>query len=487
MDAQKTVIDYILNYSNGNKPCVIDKSGVVSYSEFSSLIKTLAVCFKDEGIKKGDRVVIISAQTSLYLAAFHGLQYIGAIPVPLEKNSKPDNINAIVKSTEAVAVISHKPLDTDAKVIGYESIEGMPIANTDLPPDYCEVADILFTTGTTGKSKGVVMSHRADIAVAENVAIGVEKMEDEVEIIPMPLNHAFGLRRYFGNVITGATSVLLDGVINMKACYTAIEEYGVTAIALNPAALEIILKLSKAKLADYKTQLRYVQLGSAHLSDEDKRQLIELLPESRLYNFYGSTEAGCSSIIDFNKHSDKPNCIGKPTEHSKFAVLGENGEIIKSAPENKGRLICGGAMCMDGYYKDQDLTDETVKDGYVYSNDLSYIDSDGFIYLFGRCDDVITCGGNKIPPEEVEDTAKLSGLVTECACVPYLDPVTGAVIPKLFVVAKSDFTPEKLQTYLSGKLEYYMVPKKYETVESLPKTFNGKILRKQLIEGDIPQ
>ncbi len=487
MSTKNTIIDFIINHPDPQKTCIIDKSGKVSYAELLNHIKLLAEFLKARGIKKNDNVVIVSAQSAVYIAAFHAIQYIGAVPVPLEKSTKPEKQLEIADYTNAASIICHKPIDAPCSVITYDMLPENGGQAPCIEPDYCNIASILFTTGTTGKSKGVVMSHRADVAVAENVSYGVEKQYDEIEIIPMPLNHSYGLRRYFGNIIQGATSIFLDGVINMRAFFAALDEHNATALAINPAALEIIFKLSKEKLGDYKDSLRYVQLGSAHLPDEDKARLIELLPNSRLYNFYGSTEAGCSCIIDFNLHSGLANCIGKPTIHSGFAVLGEDGEIIASSPENKGRLICSGDMCMEGYYKDQALTDETFKNGHVYSNDLSYIDEDGFIFLFGRCDDVITCGGNKISPQEVEDVANLSGFIEESACVPYLDPVTGTVVPKLFVVPNADYSTEKLQAYLSSKLEYYMVPKKYETVNSLPKTFNGKLLRKQLIEGEIPQ
>ncbi len=135
-------------------------------------------------------------------------------------------------------------------------------------------------------------------------------------------------------------------------------------------------------------------------------------------------------------------------------------------------------MAMNGYLNDEKSTRDVMMGKYIFSNDLGYIDEDGMIYVFGRCDDVITCGGNKINPEEVEDIVKLSGMVEDCVCVAYNDEKMGTV-PKLIVVPKVNYSEKELFTFLSKNLEYYMIPKKYEMAYSIYKSFNGKPLRRK--------
>ena len=128
----------------------------------------------------------------------------------------------------------------------------------------------------------------------------VEMKEDNVELIPSPLNHSHALRRYYGNMLCKASVVVSPGVMNLFGFFKLIEKYGVNSIDLVPTALSILLKLSKNKLGEYKDTLRYIELGAAPLMQADKDRLKALLPHTRLYNFYGSTESGCIAIYNFN-------------------------------------------------------------------------------------------------------------------------------------------------------------------------------------------
>ena len=138
-------------------------------------------------------------------------------------------------------------------------------------------------------------------------------------------------------------------------------------------------------------------------------------------------------------------------------------------------------MMMKGYYREPELTAETIKDGYVVTNDLSYFDKDGFVYLLGRIDDVINCAGTKIAPTEIEEVAiKCPGLA-DVAAIGVPDPVSGEVV-KLFVVMEqgAQFDPVAINKFLLERLEAYKTPKIITELESIPKTYNGKILRREL-------
>lgn len=299
----------------------------------------------------------------------------------------------------------------------------------------------------------------------------------------MPLSHSHGLRRTYGNLVNGSAAVFIEGVTLLKKVFNMMDEYNVTAMDLSPSSLSIIFKLSKDRLGDYADQLDYIQLGSAPLPEEDKLHLSRLLPNTRLYNFYGSTEAGCSCLLDFNSMSGKPGCIGKPAVNAQFIVVDENRNTIDSSEENLGFLASSGPINMKGYWKEPELTAKTMADGYIYTKDLGYIDEDGFIYMLGRKDDVINYGGIKISPEEIESIVIKYPLITDCACIPVKDPLTGQA-PKLFI-ALSDpdaYEPKDLKNFLAQNLDASKLPKYIEVIEEIPRTFNGKIQRKKLIE-----
>lgn len=478
-----------------NKPDVlslVDIKNEFTYKQLWGYVCGIKDLLIEKGVKEGDCVVVKNMQNAYQIAVGAAIQLMRAIFVPLEKVSADERFCDIINKTESKIFIADKPIDFEqygisgVEYISAKELEGAYCKN---PPQFDEVqfpeleavSTILFTTGTTGDSKGIEITNHNDIALAENVKYGVEMKDGNVELIPMPLNHSFALRRTYANLLNGSTVCFMDGVVFIKRFYGFIEKYSVTAVALAPAALAIVFKLSEDKIGEYADQIDYVQLGSAPLPEDDKQRLRKLLPKSRLYNIYGSTEAGCASALNFNSDKIRPNCIGKPTVNSIFKVIDENGNEIQSSAENTGFLISGGTMSTKAYYKAPEITKKIIKDGFIYSTDIGYIDEEGYIYMLGRQDDVINSGGNKIAPTEVEEVVMRQGDIEECACVPMDDPLLTQV-PKLFVVMKQDkpFNEAELYKYLTQTLEGYKVPKVIVEIQAIPRTYNGKIDRKEL-------
>lgn len=469
------------------KLCAADGRYEFTYSEFWKQIIGYARHLKELGIEKGDHVVVRNSQNTVMLITGLAVQLVGGIFVPIEKNVADQRILEIIDTVDAKLYIAAKKTEVPcaferitqvikckAEEVSYEEFS-YPAAE--------DVAEVLFTTGTTGKSKGIVILHKNVVAVAENVIDGVEMKKNNVELIPVPLSHSHGLRRYYSNMLNGSSVVIMGSVVFTAELFDAVNKYKVTALDLVPAALASIFKLSGEQLGDYKDQIDYVQLGSAPIPDQDKETLRSLLPKSRLYNFYGTTESGCSCIIDFNQYPDKKNCIGRPTVNATFAFFNDAGEKIEATKENPGLLACAGDMNMAGYYKEETLTASILHEGYIRTEDLSYRDEEGMICLLGRQGDVITTGGNKVAPGEIEDVANAFPGVDESACVPMESPILGQE-PKLFVVMKEGetFNQEDIYQFLKERLENYKVPKVIVEIEALPRTYNGKILRRALME-----
>lgn len=477
-----------------NRPdtlCAVDAKNELTYKEMWGLIWGIKELLLKKGVRAGDCVVVKNMQNAYQVAVGAAVQLAGAIFVPVEKVCADERFCDIVKKTEAKLFIADKPVDFESCGITVDYLPSAELADaySDRAPEADKVdfpdkntlSTILFTTGTTGDSKGIELTHLNDVAVAENVKYGVEMKENNVELVPMPLNHSFALRRTYGTLLNGSTVCYMDGIVFIKRFYSLLDKYGVTSLALAPAALAIIFKLSDDRLGEYADKIDYVQLGSAPIPEPDKQRLRALLPKSRLYNFYGSTEAGCSSIMNFNTDSVREHCIGKPTVNSVFKVIDDNGNEIESSKENTGLLISGGAMCTAAYYKAPEISAKIIKNGFIYSTDMGYIDEEGYIYMLGRQDDVINSGGNKIAPSEVEEAAMEYGGIEECACVPMSDPLLTQV-PKLFVVMKQGEKLDEADLYkfLTQALEGYKVPKVIKEIPALPRTYNGKINRKEL-------
>lgn len=468
------------------KFCLADSTNELTYRGYWECIFGYAKHLQKLGVGKGDCVVVRNSQNIKVLVTGLAIQLLGAIFVPLEKEVADSRILEIVEAVDAKCYIAARALEMSCPCEKMTEVLSYRDENADYVtfsfPKLEDMAEILFTTGTTGVSKGIELLHKNVVAVAENVIDGVEMDKDNVELIPVPVSHSHGLRRYYANMLNGSSVVILGSIVFANVVFGSIEKYGVTAIDLVPAALSSLLKLSEDKLGEYRDQIRYVQLGSAPIPESDKATLCRLLPNSRLYNFYGTTESGCSCILDFNAMSDKKNCIGRPTCHARFEFMDENGNLVEATEENPGFLACAGDMNMVGYYKAEELNRETIKNGFIQTQDMAYMGEDGLIYMLGRQGDVIETGGNKVSPVEIEEVAVKCQGIEDCACVPVDNPILGKE-PKLFVVMEKGtaFDYNVVYQYLKERLEAYKVPKLIEEIDAIPRTYNGKIQRKKLM------
>lgn len=481
----ESLVEHIYEFSlvQPTKICIIDEKHVLTYYQYFEKALLARGFLKRIGINTGDRIIIRATQTIPYLTMQLGIQLCGAIFVPIEKGLEKEKIKEIILDTNAKCLLieNDTPLQTDISQYNYNEIFNLSEKyNCDeyIFPKGNTISEILFTTGTTGKSKGVVMSHNGCIAVAENVKFGTSMEEDNLEIIPIPLNHSYALRRYYGNMINGSTVIIMMGVLNVKKFFSYMDEYNVSALALVPAAIEIITKLSGDKISEYKNQLKYIQIGSAALPDAKKKMLKKLLPGVALYNFYGCTEAGCSSLYNFNVENELENCIGIPTKNSKIKFVDEKNNYIVPTIDKPGLLVTSGEMLMECYWNDLEETKKALKNGEIYSNDLAYINNEGQILLIGRADDIININGNKVSPLEVEEVALKISEIKDCACISINDKENA----KLYVVVKDDedISLITIRTLLSKYLEKYKVPKYIEKIQEIPRTFNGKINREEL-------
>lgn len=479
-----TILHYIQKYAQTQPDtmavCELRKS--VTYKEYWSSIRKTAGVLMGMGIRKGDHVMLRCTQNIDYLTVFSALQYMQALVIPVEKSTSVERVLEIGGRVDSECLISDKEAD------GISSIKIKDIiarakdadeADLELPGEN-DRSMLLFTTGTTGSSKGVVMLHRGDVGIAGNVIEGTSMKKGNVEIIPMPLNHSFGIRRYQSDMVNGGTVCLMDGMVFIGTLWKLVEKYGATSMAISPASLGMIFHLSDERIADYADQLDYIQIGSAPLAEADKEKLLRLLPDTRLYNFYGSSEVGCACILEFSGNGNKTGCIGRPTVNSIVRFTDDAGNVVENgSPEAPALLSWGGSIVMEGYYNDPDLTAETLVGGYVRTKDLAYLDEDGDCILVGRADDVINYGGSKISPAEIENLALGYEYIDDVAFTSISDPITGE-LPVILVIQKDGYDEAEFERFLTDRLESYKLPRKYIYVDNIPKTFKGSVLRKEV-------
>lgn len=464
--------------------CIVDGKGAYSYAEICAAVKRAAFALKCAGVGKQDRVLAECTQNADYLICDFACNLLGAYFVPVEHKASAANVQNIYEETEAALLICEETYEFPAKTISYEEIvkkDGRELEDDQFPTSE-DTAEILYTTGTTGKSKGIEITNGNNIAIAENISYGTEMREGNVELIPLPLSHSHGLRCAYANFFRAGTVVITDGVTRVLDIYKLIKQYQVTAVDLSPTAASVLLKLTRGRFAEFNGQFDYIQIGTAALPEELKAELCRQFPDVRLYNFYGSTESGRSCALNFNSEDDRKYCIGFPTHNAVFMITDEDRNEIQSDAEHTGLIACAGGMNMKGYWKQPELTDQIMKNGYVYTNDEGYIDERGFVYVLGRKDDIINYKGIKIAPEEIEEVVMQYKGVKDCACVPVKDAAAGQA-PKVFLMFQNADRFEKgsFMRFLEEHIDGNKVPKYVELIEEIPRASNGKIQRKKLM------
>ena len=237
--------------------------------------------------------------------------------------------------------------------------------------------------------------------------------------------------------------------------------------------------MSGDRLGDYKNQLRYIEMGSAYFSPEDKRYLAELLPTTRVTMHYGLTEASRSAFMEFHEDKAHISTVGKASPNTDIQVFDENGNMLP--PGKEGEICVKGEHVSNGYLNVDNS--DIFHNGYFRTGDSGTIDDEGYITLKSRIKELINVGGKKVAPTEVdEQILKIQG-VADCACVAIKDPegVLGEVV-KAFIVkeANAELTFDDIAKQLTDKLEAYKLPAQYEWIAVIPKTANGKIQRNLL-------
>lgn len=412
-----------------------------------------------------------TTQSIDFLVEYFAIHLAGAVAVPLEKTQYD-----LTKE------------NTDSSLGDLMSGKNQPLPQG--------VADVLFTTGTTGKSKGVMISHSTIIANAENLIAAQGFHHDLTFVITGPLNHIGSLSKIYPIILVGGTLHILEGMKDLNAFFGAMElnasKESSSAIDGNPrfatflvpASIRMLLAFAADRLALCADRIEFIETGAAPISQADMRRLCEVLPKSRLFNTYASTETGIISTYDFNHGECVAGCLGKPMKHSHFFIVDEEGKQVEDT-HAIGKVACSGKTLMVGYYGDETLTKSILRGGVIYTNDLAGIDADGNLCLKGRDGDVINVGGYKVAPTEVENAALAIPGVKDCICIPVQHRVLGTVL-KLLVVLQEGFLFDKRQLALGlrEKLETHQVPMQYEQVAVIQRTFNGKLDRKAYLSSE---
>ena len=473
------------------KAAISFKTETVTYGQLKENILVSATNLLNLGVKPGDRVMINSVSKPETISAYLALRFIGASVIFLDKNATEETTKSIIEDSEPVLLLTDKPIKFDISPVMLSSLKGLSAGEaaqglTHYIPEDESLSDMIYTSGTTGKPKGVMLSAKAVFNILHNTVKGIGIQSDDIILLPLPLHHSYALRVLRAYLWQGGHIVLQNGFAFGRETQQNIENFGCTAMSAVPASMELMRNQLKEKFIPLMQKLRYIECGSGSLTMEQRNRLVNALPDTAIYNTWGSSESGGALFLDVTdivkNHPEKILSIGAPIEGVSVKVVDSEGNAIVSSPENTGRLAVKGDNIMSGYRNREELNRQTLVDGFLCTNDIVYTDSDGFVYMLGRADDIINTGGEKVSPVEVENVSGQFPGIKECACIgaPDESGILGQIPSLIVVPSEEGFDEAEFKRFISGKLENVKIPARYILTDALPRSPIGKLKRDEL-------
>ena len=475
---EEQIFDKVQN--TPDKVALISGDTEITYSQLWDYCLCAAEKLKqDYHLKKGDRVILSAAGNIEFVYAYFGVHIAGGICVPIDPDTNQTRFEYIEKSTTPVCVMGLLH-NVKKETIPFSDVVNGTSKATYIVPEQSQVADILFTTGTTGAPKGVALSYNNLFAAARNINAFIGNTSSDVELLALPVSHSFGLGRLRCSLSKGATVVMLGTFANVKKFFKEMARCQVTMFAMVPASWGFIKKMSGKYIGKFAEQLKFIEIGSSFMPVEDKELLMSLLPNTRICMHYGSTEASRSAFMEFHTYKDNLLSIGKASPNVEIKIFTSQGTPAALGEE--------GEVCVKGEHVTCSYWNETPErfasdfyDGYFRTGDCGTMDAEGNIYLKSRIKEMINVGGKKVSPMEVEDILNTIPGIKESACIGIPDPgiVLGEVV-KAFIVADDNLSDEEIMQQLRPQLEVYKLPVEIERINAIPKTGSGKIQRLSL-------
>jgi long-chain acyl-CoA synthetase len=454
----------------------------VSYGELWSGVVGAAQELERSGIKPGERVLLAAPSVPAFAFAYFATHLTGATVVLLDPRAPAARRDALIERVGPALMIGVDAETRSVSTRTLKSIEGLgPRTDEVGPPASDDLADLLFTTGTTGRAKGVRLTHRNLIAAARHINATIGRVEGDVEVMPLPLMHSFGLGRLRCNLLAGATTVLVDGFRFHGELFEIMARHAATGFVGVPAVFAMMLRAGGAELAAFADRLRYVEIGSAPMPIEHKLALRKLLPRTALWMHYGLTEASRSTFVEFHRHGNHLHTAGLAAPAVQLSIRDESG--VEQPCGQDGLIWIAGPHVSPGYWDDPELGTSTFREGWVCSGDVGHLDEEGFLHLRGRKDDMINVGGYIVSPDEVERSLVEHPSVLDAACVGVPDGRGVGVLLRAHVVQRPGSerpTGSELARWVAARLEPYKVPTVFLWEPQLPRTSSGKLTRSRL-------
>ena len=489
-----------------DKAAVWHKGHWKTYREVRADAERIAALLVEAGVQPGDRVAILVENSFEYISAHFGALRAGAVDVSLNTELRADSLHELLLDCEAKVLIAgaklllasvdalgglpglrlvfvDQPLKNAPHLpasIQLRGLSELPSGGTRASPGRTEedLASLVYTSGVTGRPKGVMLSHRNLVHNARSVVEYLGLGPTDRVMVVLPFYYIFGRSLLYTHILSGGSLVIDNRFAYPSVVLNTMQEQQVTCLAGVPTTYSILLSKSDFRTRTF-PHLRFVAQAGGGMSKELQRAVAEAIHPARLFVMYGATEAAPRlTYVEPDMLSRKWGSIGKAIPDMEVIVADERGQRLP--PHVQGEIAARGPSIMMGYWKDPEATAQVLRHGYYFTGDLGYADEDGFMFVTGRARDMIKTGGNRVSGKEIEDVVYSVPGVVEAAVIGVADEILGEAIKVFAVSASPDLTEESLKDELKQRLPVFKRPKWVEIRPSLPKNQSGKILKSAL-------
>lgn len=479
---------------------IVDGERQCTYGAFWAQARTFAAQLRAAGLAPGDRVAIVLPNRIEAATAVYGTWLAGGVAVPLNAQARARDVAPWLRHCGARALVHEHDNDDVAKAL--QALDAPPHAialepdsgfadrladtgGTRVPTDSDALALILYTSGTTGAPKGVMLSHGNLLANAEAVVDYLGLGPDDSVLDVLPFYYAYGASVLHTHLVRGARIVLAPSMLFPHMVVDALRRERVTGFSAVPSTYALLL--DKAPLAGLDAPaLRYLTQAGGAMSPALTRRLRDALPRPRLFVMYGQTEATSRlTYLPPAMLASKLGSAGRALRGVEIAVLREDGQ--RAAVGEHGEICARGPNVMLGYWNNPEASAAALRDGWLHTGDLGHLDADGYVFIAGRRNDMIKTGAHRVNPADIEEVIAELPWVIEAAVVGVDDAILGQLIKAYVVVSEPPArADDRIRAHCRAQLAPYKVPRLVQFIDALPRTASGKVRRAQLMETQTP-
>ncbi|MSQ40715.1 MAG: long-chain-fatty-acid--CoA ligase [Dehalococcoidia bacterium] len=484
----------------------------ITFGQMMERVNRLANALADLGVGPGDRVATMQVNCNEYVESYFAVAKLDAVFVPINFRARADELTFMLNDSGTKALLvgqryldmvtSIKPsltslqtaISLEAARPGFPAYDDLLAKASDeerFPTgEEDDLTIIMFTAGTTGTPKGVMLSHNSFTSYILNNVDPVDLDSEEKNILTVPLHHIAGIQAVMAAIYGGRTLVL-QRQFEEEEWMRLVQDEQVNRAMMVPTMLKRLM--DHAKFKEYNlSSLQVITYGAAPMPLVIIQQAIKVFPDTRFINAFGQTETASTITMlppedhniregeaDYEKKLKRLSSIGKPLPDVEVLIVDEDGK--KTAVGVSGEIVARGSRLMKGYWNREEATKETLRGGWLYTGDLGYFDADGYIFLSGRAKDFIKRGGEMVAPEEVEQILHSHPSIDEAAIIGVPDVEWGERI--LAVAVKKpgkEVTEQELIDFCRPHMAGFKRPEKVVFVKELPRNPMGKVLKREL-------